>query len=145
MIPLFQMRALIWAITVLLVCVVAVRRGGPYERLASGGLLAAWAMTMLVYRSQFTQTEWGIFVVDGAMLALLTWIALRSARYWPLFAAGFHLLAAVTHVANMVDVKVGAWAYLTAEIIWGYLLAATIGYGAWTSRPDSPRDAPSRR
>lgn len=120
------------------VCAIAVRRGGPHERLAAGGLLAGWALTMVVYRSQFSQTEWGILLVDAALLTLLVWVALRSERFWPLFAAGFHLLAIVTHVANIVDQGVGAWAYLTAEIIWGYLLAFAIGFGAWTARAHAP-------
>jgi hypothetical protein len=88
---------------------------------------------MAVYRTGFRETEWGIFAVDAALLALLCWIALRSPRYWPLLAAGFHLLAVVTHLAKSVDRQVGAWAYITAEIIWGYLLALTIGYAAWTA------------
>ncbi len=97
---------------------------------------------MTVYREQFTQTEWGILLVDLALLALLVGIALRSSSFWPLFAAGFHLLALMTHFANAVDVEVGAWAYYTAEIIWGYLLAFAIAVGAWSyrhGRPVEPR------
>ncbi len=132
----------LWPTTVMLVCAVAAWRGGPDERLAAGGLLAGWALTMTVYREQFTQTEWGILLVDLALLALLVGIALRSSSFWPLFAAGFHLLALMTHFANAVDVEVGAWAYYTAEIIWGYLLAFAIAVGAWSyrhGRPVEPR------
>ncbi len=131
-------RAFVWAATVLLVCVIAVWRGRRDEHLAAGIMLAAWAITMVVYRSGFQQTEWGILLVDAGALSGFTWIALRSDRFWPLFAAGFHLLAVVTHVARLADPGVGAWAYLTAEIMWGYLLAAAIGYGAWTAREPQP-------
>jgi hypothetical protein len=120
----------------MVVCVIALRRGGRYERLAAGMMLAAWALTMVVYRSGFHQTEWGILAVDVAALGVFVWIALQSDRYWPIFAAGFHLLAIVTHLARTVDPSVGGYAYITAEILWGYLLAAVIGYGAWSAGGD---------
>lgn len=125
------------------VCAIAALRGRNEERLAAGGLLAGWALTMVAYRYQGQQVEWGILLIDIALLALLAWIALRSARYWPLFAAGFHLLAVVTHVARSVDPSVTGWAYITAEIIWGYLLAFTIGYGAWTAPRHGQANAPA--
>jgi len=131
----YEIRSLIWALTVIGVCGLAIRRGGAYERLAAGVMLAGWALTMVVARVGFRQTEWGVLAVDLSALGGFVWIALRSPRYWPLFAAGFHLLAIITHVANVVDTTVAPWAYLTAEIIWGYLLAFSIGYGAWTARP----------
>lgn len=125
------------------VCAIAAVRGRNEERLAAGGLLAGWALTMVAYRYQGHQTEWGILLIDVALLALLAGIALRSARYWPLFAAGFHLLAVVTHVARSVDPSVTGWAYITAEIIWGYLLAFAIGYGAWTAPRQAQANAPA--
>jgi len=137
----YGIRALVWALTVLTVCGIAMVRGGRYERLASGAMLAAWALTMVVYRAGFRETEWGILLVDLAALAAFVWIALKSSRYWPLLAAGFQLLAIVTHMARTVDHQVGAWAYLTAEILWGYLLAFAIGYGAWTARDAHPDSA----
>ena len=64
---------------------------------------------------------------------ILVWIALRSSRFWPLFAGGFQLLAVVTHIAHALDTVVSGWAYLTAILIWNYLTLAAIGYGAWTA------------
>ncbi|RAK59482.1 hypothetical protein DJ021_06530 [Phenylobacterium hankyongense] len=133
----------------MVVCMVAAWRGGNHERLAAGGLLAGWALSMVAYRHG-QGTEWGILVIDVALLGLLIWITLRSDRYWPIFAAGFHLLAVLTHLARIVDAKVSGWAYITAEIIWGYLLAAAIGYGAWTYRaasrePESDAAGATRR
>lgn len=107
-------------------------RGGPEERGAANALLIAWLFSKILYRYQGLQTEWGILVVDTALLAFLMWIALRSRRYWPLFAAGFYLLAVVTHLAEIVNPAVGGWAYITAGIMWSYLLAFAIAYGALT-------------
>lgn len=127
------LRAFVWAATVLVVCAIAVWRGRRDEQLGAGVMLAAWALTMVVYRAGFRQMEWGILLVDAAALAGFVWIALLSVRYWPMFAAGFHLLAVATHLARLADPAVGGWAYLTAEIAWGYLLAFAIGFGAWSA------------
>lgn len=128
-----QIRSLVWATTVLVVCGVALRRGGRDERLSAGVMLAAWAMSMVLDRTGFREIEWGILAVDLAALAVFVWITLRSDRYWPIFAAAFHLLAIITHMARTIDPTVRGWAYLTAEILWGYFLAIAIGYGAWTA------------
>ena len=119
------------------VCVLAVWRGRGDERLAAGGWLANWAFTMLLIRSQegttVDVTQWGVFVVDTALLGLLLWLALLSTRYWPLFAAAFQLLGVATHLGRAADTGVSAWAYLTAGLVWSYLSLVTIGYGAWTA------------
>jgi hypothetical protein len=127
-----EIRTAVWAATLVVVVALAFIRGGRSERWAASALAAGWLTTLVVYRYRIGGTEWGVLAVDIALLAALLWIALRSPRYWPLFAAGFHLLAVVTHLARTVDIHVNHWAYITAEIIWGYLLAFAIGYGAWT-------------
>ncbi|MGA0606036.1 hypothetical protein ACO2Q0_08545 [Phenylobacterium sp. VNQ135] len=129
----FSLAHLPWTLATLAMFAVAMCRGGPDERLAANTVLIGWLLSKIMFRYQGLETEWGVLVVDIGALAVFVWIALRSARYWPLFAAGFHLLSVVTHIARMVDPTVGGWAYLTAGIIWGYLLLATIAYGAWTS------------
>lgn len=115
------------------VCAVAAWRGRDDERLAAGGYLANWALTLVVFKDRSVDTQWGVLVVDLALLVLYLWLAMRSRRYWPLLATGFHLLAVITHVARAMDPAVGGWAYLTAELIWSYMVIGTIGYGAWTA------------
>ena len=117
------------------VCAVAAWRGRDDERLAAGGLLANWALTILVAKagSGATTTRWEVFGFDAALLVLYLWLALRSRRHWPLFATGFQVLVVVTHLGRAVDPKVSGWAYITAGLIWAYLVLFTIGYGAWTA------------
>lgn len=115
------------------VCAVAVWRGRDLERLAAGAELATWALTLLVFKSRSESTQWAVLAIDVALFAVLLWIALRSTRYWPLLAAGFQLLALITHFAHAVDAVVSGWAYLTAILIWNYLTLFAIGYGAITA------------
>ncbi|WP_309088240.1 hypothetical protein [Phenylobacterium sp.] len=132
-----------WTLAVLAMFGLTARRGGADERLAAYTVVIAWLLTKLLYRYQGGQTEWGILAVDLGAMAVFVQIALRSQRHWPMFAAGFHLLSLVTHLARTVDPTVGGWAYITAQIIWGYLLVFSIGYGAWTAPKRSAVTGPT--
>lgn len=129
----YQLPVWIWPTALIAVCVLAVWRGRDDERLAAGADLATWAMTMLVYRANTDGTQWAMLLVDVALVAVLGWIALRSDRHWPMFAAGFALLMLLTHLASAADPTLGGWAYITAGIIWSYLVLAAIAYGAITA------------
>jgi hypothetical protein len=131
------------------VCVLAAWRGRDDERLAAGALLANWALSMVVFKSHSEETQWAVSLVDGGLTVLYFWIALRSRRYWPLFAAGFQLLVMVTHLGHAVDSRVTGWAYLTAQLLWAYLVMLAIGYGSLTApqryaeiEAVEPRDVP---
>ena len=128
-----QLPPWVWPTALLGVCAVAVWRGRSDARLAAGAYLMAWAITRMVYDPGDRGTQWPILGVDIALLALLGWIALRSRRFWPLFAAGFQLLAVGIHLARAADQAVTGWAYITAQVVFSYLVILAIGYGAWTA------------
>jgi hypothetical protein len=135
----YQLPHWVWPATLLAVCALAAWRGRAYERMAAGVYFVAWVLTVAVFQSHSEATQWAVLAIDAGVLIFLVWVALRSTRYWPLFAAGFHLLAVVTHLAHAADPRVSGWAYQTAELLWSYLGLYAIGYGAWTA----PRKAPS--
>lgn len=117
----------------LAVCGLAVWRGRDDERLAAGGYLAAWALTVVVFKDRSRDIQWAVMIIDACLMILFLVLAMRSRRYWPLFAAGFQLLAIATHAARALDAGISGWAYLTAGLVWGYLSVFAIGYGAWTA------------
>ncbi|MBL8553141.1 MAG: hypothetical protein JNL41_02595 [Phenylobacterium sp.] len=108
----------------------ALWRGREEERLGAFTMLAAWAVTMVVYRTGSRDTQWGIFAVDTVQFVVFVWLSMKTRRYWPLFAAGFGLLQVVTHGAKTLDTGISAWAYITAQIIWSYLILFTIIYAS---------------
>ncbi|MDE2488318.1 MAG: hypothetical protein KGO51_13065 [Alphaproteobacteria bacterium] len=121
----------------LIVCGAALWKGGRDERVVAVGLLLSWAVSYLSLIQRRPGTQWGEFAADALLLALLGVVALRSRRYWPLAAAAFQLLAVVTHAATLVDRHLGAWAYITANVIWTQLItmALAIGtYNDWRAR-----------
>jgi hypothetical protein len=112
-----------------LVCGASVWRGGWEERTTAMAFMIAWMATLLGRDRAWVGPQWTTLAIDLVLLAFLVFVALRSARYWPMFAAGFHLLSVVTHVARMVDPKVGAWAYATAAVIFSQLTVFALGAG----------------
>jgi hypothetical protein len=130
------------------VCALAVWRGRDDERLGAAAYLAAWALSMMVFRARSSDLQEGVLLIDTGLFALFLLLAMRSRRFWPLFAAGFQLLAVVTHVARILDAGVSGWAYITAGVVWGYLVIFAIGYGSWTAPrryaeiADDPENAP---
>src|ERR1700712_4461788 len=100
----------IWTVVFLTVCGAALWRGGADERAAAIAMLIAWLVTVVVYGRQGGTPEGGMLGVDCVLLIVLMAIALQSDRYWPMFAAGFHLLSVVVHLARMADRTIGAWA-----------------------------------
>lgn len=139
----YQLPIWVWPTALLSVCAIAAWRGRDDERLAAGGYLANWALTLVVFKDRSVDTQWAVLVVDAALLGLYLWLAMRSRRHWPLFAAGFQLLAVITHFANALDTAVGGWAYLTAQLIWSYMVIGTIAYGAWTAPGRGQANAPT--
>ena len=130
--PAYQLPAWVWPLALTLVCAIGVRRGGNEERLAAGTVLLGWALTLVVFKWYSEETQWQVFLIDCGVFAVYLWLAMRSRRYWPLFATAFKLLGLLTHLAHAAGGVTG-WAYLTAGLMWSYLSLFTIGYAAWTA------------
>ncbi len=99
--------------------------GGRPERV---GAVAMWSATYLsVPTSSFSSgPELGILFVDLALLAVLLVILVRSDRYWPIWATGFHLIAVLTHLAKAIDPKILPVAYANYLVLWSYPVLATL-------------------
>lgn len=113
------------------ISIAAILRGGPEERITVAGLLANITVTVLLRAPTGHHFQGVGFTADVLLLVLLLGVALRSAKFWPLAAAAFQLLAVITHVAMLVAPNVDRWAYLTAIVIWTYALLIALGVGVW--------------
>ena len=108
----------------------AFRWGGTDERLAGMGFLIASMATWLLDRS-FASTQIPVLIIDTLLLAALTIIALRSDRFWPMWAAGFQTVAVTVHVASMTESGDHAWAYAVGLIFWSYPVLLALMAGTW--------------
>jgi hypothetical protein len=131
--PSYQLPVWVWPIVLVIACALAASRGRDAERLAAATVLLAWSLTMVVFQGASEGTQWLVMMIDVAQLPIFLWLALRSPRYWPLFAAAFKLLLVVTHLSRAIDPTISGWAYQTAGVAWSYLALFVIVYAAWTA------------
>ena len=75
--------------------------------------------------------KWACLGIDAVLLLVLIGVALRSTKAWPMMAASCQLVDTLTHVAVLVDPRIGGWSYLTTIIVWTYALMITIAVGIW--------------
>lgn len=129
----YELPVWVWPAVLMTVCALAVWRGRDDERLAAAAFLAAWAISLVVARAGDYGTQWAILFVDVVLLAVLSAVALRTSRFWPLPVAALQLLAVVVPIAKAVDAGVSGWAFITAALGFQYLALFGIGYGAITS------------
>lgn len=122
-------------------CAFALAKGGFEERTAAAYFALGTLAAPFLLDRHWAGTQWAMFAVDLGYLALLLTFALRTARWWPIAAAGFQLLAILTHVASLLDRRLGAWAYVTAGVIWTYMGLAAIVVGVWNRWREPPQAA----
>ena len=81
------------------------------------------------FGTSWTKVEVGIFAIDIIVLLAFIYLALKSDRFWPIWAAAFQLLAVIIHSTMIVAASVTPWAFGTGAVFWAYpmLLALAIG------------------
>ncbi|WP_425997508.1 hypothetical protein [Caulobacter sp. DWR1-3-2b1] len=134
-----------WAslLALIVTCGAAVWRGGRPERWAAAAMALAWLGSTFAQRSlQLWGPQTGIMIIDGLLLAALLLIALRSDRWWPMWASGFHGLGVFLHLAVMIDAGIWGRAYYVAGAIFSYLTMIALLIGS-LSRPKRPAETPS--
>jgi hypothetical protein len=120
------------AVTVI-VCGSALWKGAWEERMTAAGLIVNFAISIFLRDATWPNVQVAGFAVDIATLVLLLGIALRTHKYWPMAAAAFQLLGVMTHVAKLIDPLINHWTYLSAIIIWTYLILIALGIGTWNA------------
>lgn len=110
---------------------IAWKWGGLDEKLASLGFVLATLTSTLANQSQYLHTETGVLMIDVLLLVGLVVLALRSDRFWPMWAAGFQLVAVTVHVASIAEQGNYAWAYAVGLIFWSYPVMIALMAGTW--------------
>lgn len=127
-----------WAslVFLLLSCGTALWLGGWPERVAAAAMVVAWfATAVLLSRIQLWGVEIEVMVVDVGLFTAILAIALRSDRWWPLWASGFLGLVVLVHLAVILDPKIWGRAYFVASNIFSYLTMLALLIGSLGRRP----------
>lgn len=119
-------------------CAYALVKGGAPER--SGALIAlvASALTMAVnlpILKPFANVELEFVLVDVGVFAAFTMLAIRSNRFWPIWAAAFAGLGLLGHFARLhVGAGISDWAYAVSLTIWSYPTLIALAVGTFNHR-----------
>jgi hypothetical protein len=135
-----------WAslIFLLLSSGVALWMGGWPERAAAIAMVTAWfASAVLLARIQLWGLEAEVMIVDVALFVVILAIALKSDRWWPLWAAGFLGLVVLVHFAVILDPRIWGRAYFVASNIFSYLTMLALLTGSLSRRRLRTPDAAS--
>ena len=123
---------------VVLVCAFAFMKGDDTERFAAGAYVLGWFASLLLQRDgELYEVQWGVFVVDLAMLVVLGALVWKSKKAWPVWAAACGLLIVMSHIVLMVDIRPPMVAFITVVNLAGYgvLLSLAVGtFWAWQER-----------
>lgn len=122
-------------------CGFALVRGGPEVRHVATAMLIAVAATVLAsaFGQHWHGPNWGVIAVDVAFLAILVAIALRSTRYWPIWAAASQLAGCLAHlpaIFTQLPMKI----YVTTQSLWAFPLLLSLAVGAWHDHRARVRD-----
>ncbi|QMW23481.1 hypothetical protein [Sandaracinobacteroides saxicola] len=126
--------AILFLTVLFAVTALALLRGGREERTVAFALVAAALLTPVVAAHGFEQPEAGVVLVDALLFALLIAVAVRSACFWPTWAAGFQLGALMVHVAAMAVPHMIPAAYIDTLAIWSYAVLFALAGGVLAER-----------
>lgn len=122
-----------WAL-LLVTCGYALWRGRKYEQLSALVFLTASVVSVLArspMHERYLTVERSDLLIDSLVLVALIAIALRSDRFWPLWAAGLQLTISMSHVLKAIQPDLLPLAYAAAERFWSYPTLIILFIGAW--------------
>ena len=120
----------------LLVAAYAFWRGSRDERIVAAVCVLGAAASFAVLSplsERWRSVEIGTLLVDLAVLAAFLAVALRSARFWPLWIAGLQLTTTVGHLLKGIDPDLLPQAYGAALQFWSYPILLILAVGTWRS------------
>lgn len=124
--------AQIGAVIMATICLYAFLSGGAPQRVTALVTAVAWiASGYLQEPNNLIDPQYATFALDGVVLLIFGWIALRWKRGWSMAVVSFQLLTMFTHIAIMIDLRIAARAYVTAYLAWSYLLLVAVAAGGW--------------
>ena len=129
---------ILFRVGLLLVVAYAFLRGRRDEKQVALICLVGTLVTTFVVAplsNRYEGLELSVMLVDIAMLGAFVAIALRSARFWPLWIAGLQLTTILGHVLKAVGGDLVSKAYGMALGFWAYPIIIILAVGTWrTSR-----------
>jgi hypothetical protein len=128
----------IGAVFMVAICAFALIKGDEPERIGASAFALTWFASLLVQRDgDLYHIQWGIFYLDLVLLAVFAGLTWKSRRAWPVWASAFQMLAVMSHIMNMTDLRPSMNAFYTVANMAGYGVMVSLAVGsfwAWQDR-----------
>jgi hypothetical protein len=124
-----------WMLT-LAGCGYAAMLGGREGRWAACLIISASLLTIPATRlgAHWARSELGVMSVDAALLVGLYVLSLRSRRYFPIWMAGFHLVAVGTHLGTLIAPDFTPRIYRALASLWAVPMTVCMVLGVALDR-----------
>lgn len=128
----------IGAVFTVIVVAFALWKGDEPEKIGGIAYVLAWFASMLVQDdAKLHGVQWGMFAIDTVGLLVFGALAWKSRRAWPVWICALQLLAVMSHVMSMIDIRPPAASFYTVINLsqYGILVALAVGtFWAWQER-----------
>ena len=127
-------------------CSYAVIRGGTPERIVAIVIALGVALTFLLVAPvalRYRHVELGVFAVDIASFGIVTGVAIRSERYWPLWMSALYCHQVLSHLEFLLPGML-ALTYGLLMNLWGYPILLLLAIGTWRHQVRFKRQAASK-
>lgn len=124
--------------TVFLVCLFALTKGGPPERIGATVVLSGWFLSILAQQYiGYASAQWPVLLIDVIALSIFVALVWKSPRTWPVWASAFQLLSVASHAMVLMKLRPEISAFYTVINMAGYGIIIALGVGtffAWQER-----------
>jgi hypothetical protein len=117
--------------------IIGVRYGGRSERWGVNIVLLGSIATLCVEVPaifQWQSNRSALVIVDILVLIAFYCLALKSRRFWPLWATAFHLIAVCSHYVVLMGLSQTLRIYILLQGFWAYPIMLLIILGALSRR-----------
>lgn len=123
-----QIGAVIW----LAACAFAFWKGEQLEKTGATIIAVTWISSIVVQDdTNLVNVQYPLFAIDLVVLGVLVFLAGRSDRSWPVWAAGFQLIVVAVHLVTVFDLRVRMIAYFSAVVLGSYGVLAGLVVGTF--------------
>lgn len=115
----------------------ALWKGGSPERWIATMLLgAAWGSWLVVSSGgdSFRTIEFGVAVIDAALLVGMLAVTVHADRYWTLWITAFQIIQVLAHVPEILVPELLPEIYGLIISVWSYPMLLILLAGTWRHR-----------
>lgn len=119
------------------VCLFAFLKGDEPERMGAGAFMLGYFASLLAQSdTNLYGVQIGVFFIDLVMLGVFAALAWKSRRSWPIWVCALQLLAIMSHVMILIDLRTPIAAFYAVINLASYGILLAIGLGAFWAWQD---------